>query len=462
MLSFVQSWFGPATPPIGVDFGSDSLRMAQVDLVNGEAQLVAAATAGVPTHVRNDPAARFSFFAETVRDLLAQGNFRGRRVILGLPASLMHIQHLRVPKMDDEALKKGLAWEARGKLPFDPSQAVLRHLIAGEIYHDQEPKYEVILMAARRELVEMYLAAANKAKLTVAGMHVEPKAMVDCFSHVYRRASDLDAITCYVDIGCNATRATIARGGRIQFARVIPIGGEHFSRAVAGALRIPLDEARQMRVKLTAAGSDEANSRAALISAPAAAPAAPVVSSPAAVPAPEGGSESLEGTGFALLNAAVAAAERRDPQATVRPQPAADQATQATAASPAPGAGTVVAPSDRQRIDEACREPLSRLIEELSLCRRYYESAFQNQSVQRLLFVGGEAAQRGLCQRIAREMGIAAQVGDPLCRMSKNGPEGIEAVIDRRVPQPGWSIAIGLTVGPAAAAVEAMAQAKSK
>jgi Tfp pilus assembly PilM family ATPase len=292
-------------------------------------------------------------------------------------------------------------------------------------------------------------------------MHVEPKAMVDCFSHVYRRASDLEAVTCYVDIGCNATRATIARGGRIQFARVIPIGGEHFSRAVAGALRIPLDEARQMRAKLAAAGADEANSRAALTSAPAPAPAAPAVSSPAAVPAPEGQTESLEGTGFALLNAAVAAAERRDPQATPRPQPAPEPATQA-AAPAAAGAGAGVAPSDRQRIDEACREPLSRLTEELSLCRRYYESAFQNQSVQRLLFVGGEAAQRGLCQQIAREMGIAAQVGDPLCRMSKNGPDGIEAVIDRRVPQPGWSIAIGLTVGPAAAAVEAMAQAKSK
>jgi type IV pilus assembly protein PilM len=446
MLSFVQSWFSPATPPIGVDFGSDSLRLAQVELVNGEPQLVAAATAGVPSHVRNDPSARFAFFAESIRDLLAQGNFQGRRVILGLPASLMHIQHLRVPKMDGEALKKGLAWEARGKLPFDPSQAVLRHLIAGEIYHDQEPKYEVILMAARRELVEQYLSSANKAKLTVTGMHVEPKAMVDCFSHVYRRASDLEAVTCYVDIGCNATRATIARGGRIQFARVIPIGGEHFSRAVATALRIPLDEARQMRVKLAAGGTEDLNARAAI---------APAASPVAALP-----TESLEGTGFALLNAAVAAAERRDPQATARPPlPAAAAVEPPAPATALPQPPSGVAPGDRLQIDEACREPLARLTEELSLCRRYYESAFQNQPVQRLLFVGGGAAQRGLCQQIAKEMGIAAQVGDPLCRMGKNSPAGIEAVIDRRTPQPGWAIAIGLSIGPAAA-VEA--QAKSK
>lgn len=432
MLSFVQSWFNPVSSPIGVDFGSDCLRMAQVELIDNEHHLVAAASADVPPHVRNEPTAKFAFFADAVRDLLAQGNFRGRRVILSLPASLMHIQHLRVPKMDEEALKKGLAWEARGKLPFDPSQAVLRHLIAGEVYHDQEPKYEVILMAARRDLVDQYLAAANKARLTVVGMNVEPKATIDCFSHIYRRAADVEATTCYVDIGCTASRATIARGGKIQFARVIPIGGEHFSRAVATALRIPLDQARQMRVQL-AEGAEEPEVKAA-------APVADRITPPQAS---MDETESLEGTGFALLNAGVAAAQRREPQAAPVAVPVAD------APASEPAASGVVA-SDRKRIEEATREPLARMIEELSLCRRYFEAAFHDQTVQRLLFIGGEANQRSLCQQIAREMGIGAQVGDPLCRMSKNVPDGVEITIDRRVPQPAWAIAIGLSMGPAA------------
>jgi type IV pilus assembly protein PilM len=443
MLSFVQSWFSPATSPIGVDFGSDCLRMAQVELIGGEHHLVAAASADVPPHVRNDPAARFAFFGQAVRDLLAQGNFRGRRVILSLPASLMHIQHLRLPKMDDEALKKGLAWEARGKLPFDPTQAVLRHMVAGEIYHDQEPKYEVILLAARRDLVDLYLAAANKARLTVVGMNVEPKATIDCFSHIYRRQTDVDATTCYVDIGCTASRATIARGGKIQFARVIPIGGEHFSRAVATALRIPLDQARQMRVQL-ADKSEDATLRVSSVQ-PAGAPMSP--------PSEASESESLEGTGFALLNAGVAAAERRESKPV--PPPATEPQS---ASEPCPS----VAPGDRHRIDDACREPLSRLIEELSLCRRYFESAFHDQPVQRLVFMGGEANQRGLCQQIAKEMGIAAQIGDPLCRMSKHTLPGVEVGIDRRIPQPGWAVAIGLSMGPAEAGKTSTAESEMR
>ena len=194
MLSFVQNFFAPKINPIGVDFGTDCLRLAQVaPHGDGEHKLIAAASADVPGHVRNNQSARMQFFVETARDLLAQGNFRSRQAVLAMPAAGMFIQHLRLPKLDEEETRKALPWEARGKLPIDPSQALLRHLIAGEVYQDQDPKNEVILMAASRENVNQFLAAAAKAKLDVVGMNVEPKALIDCFGHIYRRSDDQDS-----------------------------------------------------------------------------------------------------------------------------------------------------------------------------------------------------------------------------------------------------------------------------
>jgi type IV pilus assembly protein PilM len=418
MRYFVQSWFSTPSNPIGVDFGSDCLRAAQVENVDGEFRLAAAASADVPPHVRNEPLARFTFFGDTIRDLVAEGNFRGRRVMLNLPASLMHIQHLRLPKMDEEALRKALAWECRGKFPFDPSQAVLRHIIAGEIYHDQEPKYEVVVMAARKDLVEQLLAAAAKARLDVAGINVEPKALIDCFSRIYRRKVDLETATLFADIGCTATRAMIAYGGRIQFARVIPIGGEHFSRAVASAMQIPLEQARVLRVSLV---SQEPET-----------PPTEIPASPASVPSEE--------NSFALLNVAAAA----EATTALAPAPAVNRIAQtADPSQPLPQNA-----AERQRVEHACQEPLSRMIEELSLCRRYHEATFPNQPVQRLVFVGGEANQRDMCQQIARGLGIAAQIGDPLARINKISEITPETGIDRRRPQPAWAVAIGLSMGP--------------
>jgi type IV pilus assembly protein PilM len=426
--------------PIGVDFGSDCLRMAQVQVADGEPRIIAAASADVPAHVRNDPAARASFFVETVKDLLAQGKFKGRQAVLALPAAQMFIQHLRVPKMDDEALKKALPWEARGKLPIDPTQAVLRHTVAGEIYQDSEPKDEVILMAAARETVNTLLASAAKAKLDVTGMNVEPMAIVDCFGHVYRRKTDQKSVVCFVDIGWKSSRAVIAEGQRILFARAIPIGGEHLNRAVAQALGVGAEEAKLLRIKLCQAqpaldenrAKQEINAGQAKPAEAAAAPAA--------------------AEGFALLSASLAAAEKDRRASTIDGGGVAVATPPAAPATSAPKPAKGKLPADPAEqivlVEEALHEPLGRLIDELGLCRRYYEATFQNKPVEKLIFVGGEAKQRRLCQHVAREMQLAAQVGDPLVRMGRISEIGIESGIDRRQPQPGWATAIGLSLGP--------------
>ena len=163
MLSFVQSWFVPGANPVGVDFGTESLRLAQVERINGDYRLIAAACADVPLSLRSNPTERMAFFSRTLKELWAKGNFRGRRVAMAVPATDMVLQHLRLPRMSEEMLQKALPWEARGKLPFDPAEAMLRHVIAGEGYQDHEPRSEVILMATKNSVVDQLLTAAAKA-----------------------------------------------------------------------------------------------------------------------------------------------------------------------------------------------------------------------------------------------------------------------------------------------------------
>ena len=441
MLGFVQSWFKPGANPIGVDFGTDTLRLAQVELTaGGEFRLVAAASADVPPHIRHEPSARLTFFAETTRELLASGGFRGRKAILALPAAAMFVQHLRMPRLDDEETKKALPFEAAGKLPIDPSFAILRHVVAGEVYQDQEPRNEVVLMAASRELVNQLLATAAKAKLDVVGMNVEPKALVDCFAHVYRRKSDADTVSCFVDIGAAASRAVIARGQQILFARVIPVGGDHFTRAVAAGMSISADDAKVLRIKL-------AHVQPAVVAETPAPVHAPRVEEPVLVGAGAPAGDDDGNNSFALLGAGLSAAAKQNspPAAPVVPDIAVERRVDLVTAP-------LHTDGESARVEEACREPLARLVEELGLCRRYYESCFPNSPVDRLVFVGGEARQTSLCQGIAREMMLSAQVGDPIVRLGKTTDIGIESGIDRTQPQPSWAVAIGLSMGPPATA----------
>jgi len=428
MLKLVQNWLAPRCNPIGVDFGSDCLRMSQVQQVDGDYRLIAAASADVPSHVRANPPARILWFTEAARDLLAQGQFKGRQAVLSLPASMMFIQHLRLPRVDDATLKKTLPFEARGKLPIDPSQCLLRHIIAGDIFSEQDPRCEVIVMAAARELVNQFLDAAARAKLDVIGMNVEPMALIDCFSQVYRRKSDRDTVNFFVDIGASATRAVIAQEGQVMFARSIPIGGDHFTRAVATATGVGFDEAKLARVQAAMQNEEQQESR----SAPAVAAIAPPVS-PAEVASADAVSEA---DSFSLLTSAT--------------RQAAPTLAQPAAVAPTP------AEAPTSRLESACGEQLGRLIDELNLCRRYHEATFTNKPVKRLIFVGGEARQRWLCQSVARSMQLAAQIGDPLVRLARTTEVGTEGGSDRRLAQPAWAVSVGLSMGPTAAAGKAI------
>jgi type IV pilus assembly protein PilM len=415
MLGFVQNIFAVKAHPIGVDFGSDCLRLAQVQQIGANFKLVAAASADVPENIRHEPRGRLQFFVEQVRQLLEAAPFRGRQAVLALPAASTHIQHLRLDRMNDEALKKTIPAEALGKLPIDPSLALLRYYVAGQIQPEQDGKLEIIVMAAIRQSIEQLLNAAVEARLDIVGMNVEPMAVMDCFNHVYRRKSDANVTQCLVDMGSSGTRAAIARDGQLMFARDIAIGGDQLTRAAASALSIGFRDARTLRIKLAATDPP---------------PVTKIFPMPVAGAPPPSGRRATDGSGsLAVVQAATEDAMAR------------------------PSCVTTVALAEQARqVEEACRQTVSELAAELDLCRRDHESAFPNAPVDRLVFVGGEARQRQVCRQIANQLGLTSQLGDPMCRMIGVADAGIQSGMNPNVPQPAWATAIGLSMGPRQAA----------
>jgi type IV pilus assembly protein PilM len=306
--------------------------------------------------------------------------------------------------MDDALLRKAIAFESNGKLPFPPNQAMIRHIVAGEVYDKQEQKLETILMASPKAAVEEYLSAAARAKLDIVGLCAEPIAMVECFTRLGRRAEDTQAVTLYLDIGATGTRVLIAINKKVLFARSISIGGDEFNKAVAKEKGINFHEARLTRLQLGARDLE---------------PATPS-SEPAADPLPP----SNENT----FNFGAGIPSRSEPA----PAPVANDEFAITA--------------EIAQIFSVIRQPLDRLVSEIEMCRRYHEATFQNLPVQRIVFVGGEAKQRSLCANIAKRLGLPANVWDPVARLPRDLEHAMELGLNNsRLPD--WAAVVGLSMG---------------
>jgi len=110
-------------------------------------------------------------------------------------------------------------------------------------------------------------------------------------------------------------------------------------------------------------------------------------------------------------------------------------------------AGGAVATSEESGVGAEAGEIARALAEELSMCVRYHESLFRGQRIDRVIFLGGEARDVSFCQAVARELRLAAQLGDPLtrfgCKRSLRTPG-----LTLGQPQPGWAVVCGLCTAP--------------
>ncbi len=386
-------------PPVAVDFGVGSLKILHI--APGEPHsLVAAACLDTPDELLNDPAKRLAFQMEALPKLIKPLEFRTRRAVCTIPASLAIVKHLQFTVEKGVTISDLVQSAIPAQLGCDPGALVYRHTEVGQVGR----KTEVICMAAARETVQRLMNAMKAAKLEPVGMHSEFHATLRAFDTITRRAEDEKLTSMYLDMGVGGTKVTIATGRRLAFARSIDLGGRHLDAIVARQMNVNLSEARRMRLQ-----QSEIVRRAVRPS--------PV---PAAV-----GSPGVEDGSVAVMD------DRRQGEPPQGFTP--DLTAQPPLEPPGP------------RIDLS--EALEMLTDEVSMCLRYHESLFPDRKVGRTIFLGGEARHLGLCQHIARTLKLPAQVGDPMAGLARTGGETMINV-DFSQPQPGWAVALGLCLSP--------------
>ncbi|MDG1839085.1 MAG: hypothetical protein P8I91_09835 [Phycisphaerales bacterium] len=83
------------------------------------------------------------------------------------------------------------------------------------------------------------------------------------------------------------------------------------------------------------------------------------------------------------------------------------------------------------------------LCDELRMCVRHYQGLFHEVPVKRLVFTGDGAMADGPCREIARNLGLSAQIGDPLARWDAS-TTNVAATDWNLQLRPQWTIAAGL------------------
>jgi type IV pilus assembly protein PilM len=207
---------------VGIDIDATGIVAASV-AVNGRLSVKqAAATSLEPGIMRDGEVADVEGLAEALRALYQANKGLDKHVRVGLANQKIVVRVIELPYLEDaKELDAAVRFQAQDQLPMPLEQAVLDYRPLDVITDERGRRQRVLLVAARREMVERVLSALRSAGLKPEGIDLSAFAMVRA---LHRTSADDEQIV-YLAIG-GLTNLAVARGTMCSFARASGSGVE--------------------------------------------------------------------------------------------------------------------------------------------------------------------------------------------------------------------------------------------
>jgi len=216
---------------------------------NDRFRVQAASKAVFPGHARRAKE-RQEYMADSIRDMLKNNNFQGRRIVTMVPNDALKYKSFRLPQMPEDELHQVVQFEAEERFAFKESDAEFRFLHAGQIRQGQESREEIIAMGCLGGILREQLNLFSQLGLVCEGMEVAPTAIARCLQIANKSPHDSEEAQVLVDIGYQASRIIISQGGKIIFIKSISVGGSKFCELIAKKLNLSSQEASQLRQEI--------------------------------------------------------------------------------------------------------------------------------------------------------------------------------------------------------------------
>jgi type IV pilus assembly protein PilM len=237
----------PRRSVVGLDIEPSFLAAAEVR-VNGTLAVERAATAPLePGIMRDGEVTDVDALAEALKAFF-RDNSLGKRVRLGVANQRIVVRTLDVPMLTDpKELAAAVRFQAQDQIPMPLDLAVLDFQPLGTVQTDGGERTRVMLVAARRDMVDRLLEAVRRAGLRPEGVDLSAFAMIralDSSSPATAAEDTVPRSVLYVSVG-GLTNLAIAENGVCRFTRVAAGGLEGMVGQLAERRGLTLEHSRQ-------------------------------------------------------------------------------------------------------------------------------------------------------------------------------------------------------------------------
>jgi type IV pilus assembly protein PilM len=235
--------FGRTKTTVGLDIGSGLIKVAVIDHSKKEPELVrVAVTPLLADAIVEGEVMDPGIVAEAIQGALAAAGVKTKQVVTAVGGRDVIIKKIQIERVKEQQARELMRWEAEQHVPFDMESVELDFQILDPDAGGNE--MSVLLVAAKRELVESKLRILTDAGLDPTVVDVDAFALHNAFELNYPEA--MQGVVALVNIGHEVTNINILDEGTPILTRDITVGTRRFREDLQRERGLSADESQAL------------------------------------------------------------------------------------------------------------------------------------------------------------------------------------------------------------------------
>ena len=262
MLNNLTSFLGSKSTGIGLEINPQQINVAQMIKQGQQYKLLKNVSKEVPEGVYEDGQIVDSLtLADLIKETLKENRINAKKVATAVPMREAIIRIIPVPaELDEQELRDMvLVHEASLYLPYPREEVDLDYLKLGYFMdEDGIEKVNVLLVATKREVTDLYLEVFQQADLQVDVLEINSFALIRTIREQLRQFGSKEAVV-LVDIEFDSTEIAIIVEGVPQFSRTVPIGTYQMRTELSEAMGLPISRDTDLLQEMSLMSSPKDN-----------------------------------------------------------------------------------------------------------------------------------------------------------------------------------------------------------
>ncbi|MFH1217711.1 MAG: type IV pilus assembly protein PilM [Pseudomonadota bacterium] len=231
---------------IGLDIGSHAVKICELAENGNKMKLLSLGSARIPVDAvqdgeLKDPAA----VAGVIKTLMSNLKIKGKKVGISISGYSVILKKINLAVMKEKELDAHIQSEAEQYIPFDLSDVYLDYQDL-KTNIDNEARTDVMLVAAKKDVVDAYLEMLRSIGLTPVLVDVDAFALENSYEINFGQEGNV----VLVDIGSSKMNINIISRGSSLFARDVVLGSRQLSEQIQERFDLDFDEAEGYKIGL--------------------------------------------------------------------------------------------------------------------------------------------------------------------------------------------------------------------